>query len=119
MSRAAAMRPMDEAAATGRVALQHCQSCGAGQYPPAELCHACLSDRLSWSVTDAAEGELLAAATLHHSFAPGTSLPQPVGLVRLQGGVTAVCFVAEATRPGPVTVRATLDGAGRAVLRAC
>jgi uncharacterized OB-fold protein len=119
MIRAAAMHRMDEAAAAGQVALQHCDACGVGQYPPSELCHACLSDRLGWSVAAAEPGELLAAAVLHHSFEPATVLPRPVGLVRLQGGITAVCFVAEGTLPGPVTVTARADEAGRAVLSAC
>jgi uncharacterized OB-fold protein len=119
MNRAAAMRRMDEAAAAGQVALQHCEACGAGQYPPSELCHACLSDRLGWSVAAVAQGELLARAVMHHSFEPATKLPRPVALVRLQGGVTAVCFVAEGTQPGAVTVTAKLDEAGRAVLSAC
>jgi uncharacterized OB-fold protein len=119
MTRATAMHRMDEAAAAGQVALQHCGACGAAQYPPAELCHACLSDRLCWSVAAAAPGELLARAVMHHSFEPATELPRPVGLVRLQGGGTAVCFVAEGIQPGAVTVTATLDEAGRAVLSAC
>ena len=119
MSRAAIMRPMDEAASAGQLALQHCEACGAGQYPPSELCHACLSDRLGWSVTATAPGVLLAQATLHHSFEPSTRLPRHVGLVRLEHDISAVCFVAEDAEPGPVTVHAELDGAGRAVLIAC
>ena len=119
MSRAAAMRPMDAAAATGRVALQHCEACGAGQYPPRELCRACLSDRLAWSDAAEAHGDLLAAATVCHSLEPGTALPQPVGLVQLGPGMTALCFVAAGTQPGAVTVRAKPDSAGRAVLTAC
>ncbi len=119
MSRAAAMRPMDEAAAAGQVALQRCAACGAGQYPPRELCRSCLSDDLKWSVSGAASGELLARAEVHHSFEPGTRLPQPVGLVRLGPGMTAVCFLDDGVAPGPVTVRAALDAAGRAVLTAC
>ena len=119
MNRAAAMRPMDEAASRGQVALQRCEACGAGQYPPRELCHACLSDRLAWSAAAEAAGELLARATVCHSLEPGAALPQPVGLVRLGPGMTALCLLANGAQPGPVTVRARLDAAGRAVLTAC
>ena len=34
------------AAARGRLALQVCLDCGAVQYPPREVCRACLSHRL-------------------------------------------------------------------------
>lgn len=119
MNRAAAMHLMDAAASRNQVALQRCEACGAGQYPPRELCHACLSDRLAWSTSVAAAGELLARATVCHSLEPGTGLPQPVGLVRLGPGMTALCLLASGTQPGPVTVRAGLDAAGRTVLTAC
>src|SRR5690554_4231827 len=54
------------AAAEGRFALQVCQDCKAVQYPPREVCHACLSDHLSWRAVKP-EGRLLASTTLHHS----------------------------------------------------
>ena len=119
MSRAAVMRPMDEAAAAGQLALQRCTQCGAGQYPPRELCRVCLSGQLEWSVSTMVAGEVLAVTTVCHSFEAGTVLPQRVGLVRLEPGVTAVCFLADTAAPGPVAVRAALDAAGRAVLTAC
>ena len=119
MTRATAMRPMDEAASRGQVALQRCEDCGAGQYPPRELCHACLSDRLAWSTAPDAAGDLLACATVCHSLEPGTALPRPVGLVRLGPAMTALCFVDSGTQPGAVTVRARLDAGGRAVFTAC
>ena len=119
MTRATAMRPMDEAAATGTVALQRCTVCGAGQYPPREVCRVCLSDEFRWDVSEFVAGDLLAATTVCHSIEPGTTLPQPVGLVRLGPGMTALCFLASSMPPGPVTVRARSDAAGRAVLTAC
>ena len=119
MNRAAVMRPMDEAAATGAVALQSCEVCGAGQYPPRELCRVCLSDQLGWRTAAEVAGDLLAVTTVCHSVEPGTKLPQPVGLVQLRPGVTALCFLDTPTAPGPVKVRARLDASGRAVLCAC
>lgn len=118
MNRAAAMQAMDAAAASGLFARQRCRACGAGQYPPAELCRVCLADALEWTTVESATGELLAATTVQHSFEPSTPLPQRVGLVALGPGVTALCFLDAATQPGPVTVRATLDSTGRAVLNA-
>ncbi len=119
MSRAAAMLAMDAAAGEQRVALQHCDDCDAGQYPPRELCRVCLSDRLGWRVAESVEGELLARTLVCHSFEPSAEGPREVGLVRLGPGMVAVCFVAPGAEPGPVVVRAGQDGAGRAVLSAC
>ena len=118
MSRAATMQPMDEAAATGRLALQHCTACGTGQYPPRELCRACLSDQMAWTLADAAPAHLLATTSVHHSFEPETPVPQRIGLVRLAMGETALCFLDAGVQPGAVSVRARADAAGRAVLTA-
>ena len=70
MTRAAAMRPMDAAAARGIVALQRCAACGRVQYPPRELCGVCLSDALEWQESESVEADLLAATVLHHSHDP-------------------------------------------------
>jgi uncharacterized OB-fold protein len=118
MSRAVTMQPMDEAAAAGRLALQHCTACGTGQYPPRELCRACLSDQMAWTVEDAVPGQLLAQTSVQHSFVPETPVPQRIGLVRLSMGETAVCFLDAEVEPGAVAVRAHLDSLGRAVLLA-
>lgn len=120
MSRAAAMAPMDAAAASGRLALQHCAACGAAQYPPREICHVCLSADLAWTVTDQTAATVLAATTLHHSFEPSQrpALPLRIGLVQLQSGPSAVCFVPDAPAGAHVFVRASLDREGRAVLTA-
>lgn len=114
MTRAAAMWPMDQAAAAGRVALQRCGACGAGQYPPRELCRTCLADALAWTEHDSVGGELLAVTAVHHTNDPAFRgrLPLPVGLVRI-GDVTAVCFVAAGLAPpAAVQVRAAADERG-------
>ena len=118
MMRAQAMQPMDQAAASGRLALQRCEACGVRQYPPREICGTCLSDALAWDIVENASGDLLASASLQHSFLPETPLPQRVGLVRV-GEVSLVCFVTGNAIGGPVTVTAALDASGRAVLTAC
>lgn len=111
------MGEMDRAAGEGLVALQRCGGCGAWQYPPREVCRVCLAGELGWVVREAVAGELVAGASLAHSYEGGFELPVRVGLVRLEGEVTAVCFVAEGAA-GRVVVRAGVDGAGRAVLTA-
>ncbi len=115
------MRRMAESAMHGKLALQRCTACGIVQYPPRELCIACLADTLEWRVTDDTCGELLASTVLYHSHeaAFGVMLPMRVGLVRLDAGPTAVCFLAEGCSAGMrVSVTARLDGEGRAVLSA-
>lgn len=118
MTRAAAMAPMDAAAAEGRLALQHCAACGATQYPPRELCHVCLDPDLVWTIATAATGEVLAATVLHHSFEPEMRprLPLRLGLVRLEQGPTIVCFLPAAEPGASVRVRAEADAHGRATL---
>ncbi len=120
MSRAAAMQKMDEAAAIGRLALQYCVPCGATQYPPRELCHVCLSAELDWAVAEDAGGEVLAATILHHSHEPAMRprLPLRIGLVRLDAGPSAVCFIPTAPPGARVRLRAALDEQGRAIMTA-
>ena len=108
-------------AAAGRLALQHCTTCGTVQYPPRELCVACLADTLTWQVTEDAPGEVLAETMLHHSHEPtfDALLPICVGLVRLDAGPTAVCFLDHFCAAGTrVRITARLDSDGRTVLSA-
>lgn len=115
------MQQMDAGAALGTLALQRCVTCGTVQYPPRELCSACLSDRLEWRTADTEAGEVLAATVLHHSHdaALRATLPIHVGLVRLDPGPTVVCFLTEGCDAGTrVGITAGSDAAGRAVLTA-
>ena len=115
------MQVMAQHAAQGRLALQLCEACGLVQYPPRELCVGCLSDALTWQVTDDSGGELLACTILHHSHDASfrTALPLRVGLVRLDPGPTAVCFLDAGSTPGcRVRIAARIDASGRAVLHA-
>jgi uncharacterized OB-fold protein len=115
------MQQMAAYAATGSFALQRCSACAATQYPPRELCAACLSDALEWQISDAEGGELLGSTVLHHSHEVSfrEQLPVRVGLVRLDAGPTIVCFLADGCRAGiRVRVSASHDAAGRAVLAA-
>ncbi len=112
---------MRDAAAAGRFALQRCTACGRAQYPPREVCAACLSDRLAWQVAEALPGVLLARTVLHHSheerFRP--RLPLGIGLVRLAAGPVVLCFAPVPRTIGDaVQVRAALDETGTPVLTA-
>lgn len=115
------MQRMAEHAASGQLALQRCLACGTMQYPPRELCAACLADSLDWSVTESEEGEVLADTTLHHSHEPAfrEALPMRIGLVRLDVGPAVVCFLDAGCAAGTrVQITARSDDRGRAVLTA-
>jgi NAD(P)-dependent dehydrogenase (short-subunit alcohol dehydrogenase family)/uncharacterized OB-fold protein len=107
------------AAARGRFALQVCRDCGAVQYPPREVCRACLSQRLIWR-PQGGRGELLAETTLRtaQELYFRERLPWRIGLVRLAAGVNVVSYVhaSVGTAPCRVRVEAALDRAGQAVL---
>lgn len=84
------------------IRLQRCADCGTAQYPPREVCGACLSDRLAWDSEDSLPGHVLARTVLHHSNEPRfrSRLPMIVGLVRFDAGPIAVCLLAETVAPG-------------------
>jgi NAD(P)-dependent dehydrogenase (short-subunit alcohol dehydrogenase family)/uncharacterized OB-fold protein len=107
------------AAARGRFALQTCCDCGAPQYPPREVCGACLSHRLVWRPQDG-KGELLGETTLHaaQELYFRERLPWRVGLVCLDCGVNVVGHVHASVGAAPCRVRveAALDRAGQATL---
>jgi NAD(P)-dependent dehydrogenase (short-subunit alcohol dehydrogenase family)/uncharacterized OB-fold protein len=107
------------AAARGRLELQVCQDCGATQYPPREVCGACLSHRLIWRPQDGC-GELTTETVLRTAqelfFRERT--PWRVGTVRLDAGVSVIAYVHERVGVAPCRVRvaAALDRAGQGVL---
>ncbi len=109
------------AAAQGRLALQVCRDCGAVQYPPREVCGACLSERLDWR-NQAGAGELISDTVLRHSneLYFRERLPLRLGSVRLDAGPTLIAFVHGACPPPPARVRvcACLDRPGQAALAA-
>jgi uncharacterized OB-fold protein len=94
------------------IRLQRCADCGSAQYPPRELCAACLSDRLNWESASSLPALVLARTRLHHSNEPRfrTRLPLTVGLVQFDAGPGAVCFLAATNTPGDaVQVRIGAD----------
>ena len=118
--RAAASRSdLTAAAARGRLALQVCRDCGAVQYPPREVCRACLSHRLVWRPQDG-RGELLTETVLRtaQELYFRERLPWRVGIVRLDAGVNVVAYMHAGVGAAPCRVRveAALDRAGQAAL---
>jgi uncharacterized OB-fold protein len=115
------MQQMSAHAAEGRLALQQCTGCGTVQYPPRQLCSACLADALEWRATDGEAGEVLATTLLHHSHAAEfyARLPLRIALVRFDAVPVAVCLLAEGCTAGTrVRVTARCDDHARTVLMA-
>src|ERR1700678_4836333 len=104
------------AAARGRFALQVCQDCGAVQYPPREVCRACLSHCLVWRLQDG-RGELITETVLRapQELYFRERLPWRVGNIRLDAGVNVIAFVHASVGAAPCRVRidAALDRAGQ------
>ncbi|WP_108659101.1 SDR family NAD(P)-dependent oxidoreductase [Acuticoccus kandeliae] len=119
VSRSRAGTEMSAWAAAGTFALQTCRDCGAVQYPPRDVCRACLSDRLAWRPADGA-GTLLATTTLHYPYELyfRERAPWRTGLVRLSCGVTVGAFLHPALgdAPAEVEIAARLDRAGHTAL---
>jgi uncharacterized OB-fold protein len=95
------------------IRLQRCHECAHAQYPPREICSACLSDRLASDEAAALPARVLACTVLHHSNEPRfrPRLPIVLGLVRFEAGPVALCFLAGSASPGQVVqVREGEDG---------
>jgi len=54
--------------AGGEIKLQQCEACDRVQYPPAEVCRQCLSDKLNWQ-TKSPSGRVIACVEVHRSYA--------------------------------------------------
>lgn len=89
------------------------------QYPPREMCGACVSQDLEWVELDGG-GQLLAETNLHHSHDLyfRERMPWRLGLIRLDCGPSVVAHLhGDIGSPSEqVSVSARLDRAGRGVL---
>jgi uncharacterized OB-fold protein len=110
---------MTAAIAPNSLQLQHCDQCATVQYPPREVCRACLSDKLTWRDTGPA-GIVLASSTLHHCLDPWFNQRTPwlMGSVKLDCGAVVFAHLAAnvAAAESPVWVFSVKDGSGQAVL---
>jgi uncharacterized OB-fold protein len=118
MSLSQAATALAERAKEGRFALQCCDACGAAQYPPRDVCQACLGAALVWR--DVADGGVvLAETTIRVGTDPWfqSRPPARVGLVALTCGPSAVAFLDDGVSAGQtVRLRLRQDHEGRAVM---
>lgn len=107
------------AAARGRLELQVCLDCGTVQYPPRDVCRACLSHRLVWRLQNG-RGELVAETILHaaQELYFRERLPWRVGNIRLDAGPNVIAYLHHSVGIAPhrLRVEAALDRAGQGVL---
>jgi uncharacterized OB-fold protein len=82
-------RPFWEAAAEGRLMIQHCPACGQHVFYPRAICPYCWSDQLDW-VAASGEATLETWSTVMRPSHPAweSVAPYTVGIVRLAEGPT-------------------------------
>ena len=99
--RSAAGRLLAQNATGDSLVLQQCDSCGAVQYPPREVCAECLANALEWK-SQAQGGELLAFSGVQHSLEPffQKALPWPLASVKLDCGPVALARLSGECSPG-------------------
>jgi uncharacterized OB-fold protein len=92
--------------------LQRCADCGIAHYPPREFCGVCLSDRVEWEDADFLPARVVARTVLHHSNEASFRgrLPLTLGLVQLDAGPVALCFLPDAMAGDAVQVAVGADG---------
>ena len=108
------------AAAEGRFALQVCTDCGAVQYPPREICAACLSASLPWREVPAG-GRLIATTTVRLSADPyfRQRTPWRIGTVALDCGPSVIAHLhGEVAQDARVRMTLRLDKSGQGVMLA-
>jgi uncharacterized OB-fold protein len=84
-------RPFWEAAAEGRLVLQHCASCGKVRHYPRLLCDACYSDAVDWKPASG-RGRVHSWTVAHYAYHPAFApdLPYTLVTVDLDEGVRAL-----------------------------
>jgi uncharacterized OB-fold protein len=93
-------QPFWDAAAQGRLKIQHCEDCGKAVFYPRPMCPHCWSKRLVWKEA-AGRGQLKSFSHVHKPGHPGwlPAAPYLVGLVELAEGPTMLSFILPGTRP--------------------
>jgi uncharacterized protein len=84
-------RPYWEAAAQGRLVLQHCGACGVVRHYPRMLCTECYSAEVEWRGASG-RGQVHSWTVAHHAFHAGfkDDLPYTLVTVDLEEGVRAL-----------------------------
>lgn len=82
------------AAREGRLALQHCQDCGAYIFYPSFVCDQCISTNLEWRDVSG-HGTVESYTTVYRAFAEefAPDVPYTVALVKLAEGVNLLSWL--------------------------
>ncbi|MDX8465404.1 zinc ribbon domain-containing protein [Mesorhizobium sp. VK23B] len=93
-------RPFWDAAAEGRLKIQHCEDCGKAVFYPRPICPHCWGRRLAWKEASG-RGRLKSFSEVHKPGHPGwlPAAPYVVGLVELAEGPTMLSFILPGLRP--------------------
>jgi uncharacterized OB-fold protein len=78
--------PFWEAAANGRLLIQHCRGCGRHQFYPRPHCVRCGKDSLVWEPASG-HGRVYSATTVHLKVVAARNPPYRVGIIELDEGV--------------------------------
>ena len=108
------------AASWGGFSLQVCEACAAVQYPPREVCGACLSGDLVWRDVPRG-GRVIAATTVRISADPyfRERTPWRVGTVTMDAGPAVIAHLHDGVQPGDrVELAQRLDKSGQGVMLA-
>lgn len=86
--------PFWDAAAEGRLLIQHCGACDQAVFYPREICPHCWADALSWTGATG-EAHLKSFSIIHKPGHPGwlPAAPYVVGLVTLVEGPTMLSYI--------------------------
>ncbi len=109
------------AAARGAFALQVCDACATVQYPPHEVCGACLSGEMTWREDVPRGGTLIAATTIRASADPyfRERVPWRIGTVTMDAGPAVIAHLHDGLAAGDrVELVQRLDKAGQGVMLA-
>jgi uncharacterized OB-fold protein len=77
--------PMWKSIEAGRWELQQCDDCGTHRYPPAPICHKCLSMSYSWKKLSG-RGKILSWVIFHRQYLDDYKPPYNVVAVQLDEG---------------------------------
>lgn len=77
--------PFWEGCASGELRYQRCAECGVANFPPAEFCRYCLSDELTWTVSDG-RGEIYSWTVVRRPVSPQFVAPYAPAIVILDEG---------------------------------
>jgi uncharacterized OB-fold protein len=117
-ARSAIGAALSDACADGVLRLQRC-TCGHLQYPPSEICTACLGDQFRWEAISR-RGMVVGWTTAHTSLEPyfRARLPLSIGMIALEAGVRVIAHLPPSLcRTGAaVELGAERDASGRSVL---